>query len=486
MQRWSQLFIPTLREAPAGATSASQIYLLRSGYARRIGGEYHYLPLGQRVLAKLASLLRRKFATFAQEVDLAVGETSLARRATQIAADLRSYKQLPQVWLQMGARDAQAFSFGLADANSAAEVLSSIEEILELCALNFTEATDGPGATDRALIALSEAGDEAVLTCADCAYGATASGAASRLDDVADHPAKGNGLPLEVHTPGARTIEDVSRFLDVAVVHTAKTLTYFSADDGTERPIVALLRGDHMLNESKLGRALGCGFRPMEPAEAQSLFRAPFGSLGPVGIPKDAKPLILVDTALRGRKNLVTGANREDYHFWNVTPERDFIVDKWVDLRVVEAGEPCPACGAPLQERKAIRLASAAVVDSTMTVLDKNGKDAPVLQASYSLDLESILVAAIEQHHDDQGFWLSPSIAPFDVIVTVMSVRDEALMRTAVQIGESLESAGYEVLLDDRDERPGVKFKDADLSGIPYRVTVGKKVPPLDTYYSRC
>jgi len=478
MQRWSNLFIPTLREAPADATSASHIYLLRSGYARRIGGGYSYLPLGCLALEGIAAVVRMEFRGYGQQLQLAQnGGRPFHERAMPVAgAELRSYKQLPTLWYQIGPARVEACSFGLSPAVEELTVLEDLQRMLRICEVNFAPAADGPGENDTAFVTFADRGDEPVLSCKACSYAATALGATSQIKPVIDLEVEGVGGPLEVKTPGQRTIDDVARFLSISAEHTAKTLTYFAGEKRSERPVVALLRGDHKLDEGKLGRALKCGFRPMEPAEAQALFRAPFGSLGPVGIPKDAKPLILVDTALRGRKNLVTGANREDYHFWDVTPERDFVVDRWVDLRVVEAGEPCPKCGAPLQGKRAVRLASAATVDSALTVLDKNGKDDPVHTAHYSIDLENILTTAIEQHHDDQGFWLSPSIAPFTVLICVMSVRDEELMKVAEKLGKDLESAGYSVLLDDRDERPGVKFKDADLSGIPYRVTVGKKV----------
>jgi len=191
---------------------------------------------------------------------------------------------------------------------------------------------------------------------------------------------------------------------------------------------------------------------------------------------------VLVDEALRGRKNLVSGANRENYHLWNVTPERDFAVPQWVDLRSVEAGEGCPQCGTPLEVAKAVEIGHIFKLGYKYSealgarVLAQDGKEVTLIMGSYGIGLERILTSAIEQNHDADGFWLPPQIAPFEVLVTPTNAADEKLMAAAQEAARQLEAAGHDVLLDDRDERPGVKFKDADLVGIPFRITVGKKV----------
>jgi len=235
----------------------------------------------------------------------------------------------------------------------------------------------------------------------------------------------------------------------------------------------------------------------MTAEEIQTVFRAPAGYLGPVKIPAsnaghmgsatqrlllESLPLLLADEALRGRKNLVAGANKEDYHLRNVTPERDFYPTDWVDLRSVSEGEGCPKCGSPLQVGKAMEIGHIFKLGHKYSqsmgaaVLDQNGKEVTPIMGSYGIGVERILTAAIEQNHDEEGFWLPRSIAPFDVIVTSTNVKDATTARAAEEIGEKLEKAGFAVLLDDRDERAGVKFKDADLVGIPYRINVGKKV----------
>jgi prolyl-tRNA synthetase len=261
-----------------------------------------------------------------------------------------------------------------------------------------------------------------------------------------------------------------------------------------------LLRGDHTLNEAKLTTALGGKeFRPMHEEEIQRVFGSPAGYLGPVKVPAlssaeqeigsvtqriilEALPLMLADMALQGRKNLVAGANKENYHLKNVTPLRDFHPTEWVDLRNAAAGEGCPNCGAPLVVGTAMeighifKLGYKYSTSMGLTVLNKEGKEVNPIMGCYGIGMERILAAAIEQNHDAEGFWLSRSIAPFDVVVTPTNVTDANLLRTAEEIARKLEATGFDVLLDDRDERPGVKFKDADLVGIPYRINVGKKV----------
>jgi prolyl-tRNA synthetase len=250
-----------------------------------------------------------------------------------------------------------------------------------------------------------------------------------------------------------------------------------------------LMRGDHQLNAANLSTALaGKETRPMDEEEILQLFGSPAGFLGPLGIDwaknlADNKgPILLVDKALEGRTNLIAGANKQDYHVKNITPGKNFQPTAYVDLRAVASGDPCPNCGSPLRMDTAVEIGHIFKLgykysESMGTrVLDKNGKEVMPIMGCYGIGIERILTAAIEQSNDENGFWLPRSIAPFDVIVTPTNVSDEKLKTTAESIAKRLESAGFDVLLDDRDERPGVKFKDADLVGIPYRVNVGKKV----------
>jgi prolyl-tRNA synthetase len=252
---------------------------------------------------------------------------------------------------------------------------------------------------------------------------------------------------------------------------------------------VLLMRGDHQMNEAKLASAVaGKQTRPMQEEEITSLFHSPAGFLGPIGIEwarslKDIDyPILLVDKALEGRKNLICGANKEDYHLKNVTPGNTFQPTAYADLRSVSAGEACPNCGAALRIDTAVEVGHIFKLGYKYSesmgarVLDRNGKEVTLIMGSYGIGIERILTAAVEQSNDENGFWLPPSIAPFEIVVCPTNVKDATLLNTAVDIATRLEAAGFDVLLDDRDERPGVKFKDADLVGIPFRVTVGKKV----------
>jgi prolyl-tRNA synthetase len=253
--------------------------------------------------------------------------------------------------------------------------------------------------------------------------------------------------------------------------------------------VAAFLRGDHQVNETKLLGALGAAeLRTMQTEELTQYLQAPAGYLGPVGLARDAKPLgegltVVMDKSLEGRKNMVCGANKLDYHLRNVTPGRDFGWTLMADIRSVNEGEGCPVdgCAGKLVVGKAIEVGHIFQLGYKYTesmgarVLDENGKEVMPIMGCYGIGIERILTAAIEQSNDKNGFWLPPSIAPFTVVVTVTNVRDAALAQAGEELAAALEAAGMDVLLDDRDERAGVKFKDADLVGIPYRINVGKK-----------
>jgi len=305
-----------------------------------------------------------------------------------------------------------------------------------------------------------------------------------------------------VHTPGQKTIEDVARFLGVSPKHMIKTLAVMITEEDTTtattktgksraRAVVLLMRGDHQMNEAKLSTAVaGKETRPMQEDEIRELFHAPAGYLGPLGTDwatdmKDSgKPILLVDQALEGRTNLIGGANKENYHVKNLTPGKDFHPTAYADLRSVTAGEACPSvdCGAPLHIDTAVEIGHIFKLGYKYSesmgarVLDHNGKEVAPIMGSYGIGIERILTAAVEQSNDENGFWLPPSIAPFEVVVVATNTSDEKIRTTAEDIARQLEASGYDVLLDDRDERPGVKFKDADLVGIPFRINVGKKV----------
>src|SRR5260221_10864470 len=354
------------------------------------------------------------------------------------------------------------------------------------------------GSQSHEFMCMTDAGEDMVASCEKCGYAANLEKATSQLTPAEDLP--GDGAPEEVHTPGMKTIEEVAKFLGVSPTQKIKTLALMQVEPDKKnpgqvktRPVIVLLRGDHSLNEAKLTTALdGKEFRPMHEEEIQRVFMSPAGYLGPVKVPAlaagaqqlgsvtqaiilEALPLMLADTALKGRKNLITGANKENYHLKNVTPLRDFHPTEWVDLRNVSAGEGCPNCGRPLEVGKAMEIGHIFKLgykyseSMGATVLDKDGKEVAPIMGSYGIGMERILTAAMEQGNDEDGFWLPPAIAPFDVVVTVTNVNDDRLVKTSEDIATRLERTGYDILLDDRDERPGVKFKDADLLGIPFR-----------------
>jgi prolyl-tRNA synthetase len=338
------------------------------------------------------------------------------------------------------------------------------------------------------------AGEDQIVSCDGCDYAANIEKAMSKLDAVEDLKPEGDGQPLEVHTPGQKTIEDVAKFLGVSPKNKIKTLAYMADEvdakgKKTSRAIVVLMRGDHQLNEAKFNGTVAATTRPMEEAEIKALFKSPAGYLGPIGIDwardlkkHEGKPVLLVDKALEGRANLIAGANKEDYHLKNLTPGKTFQPTAYVDLRAVTAGEGCPNCGKALRIDTAVEIGHIFKLGYRYTesmgarVLDKNGKEVTPIMGSYGIGIERILTAAVEQGNDENGFWLPPSIAPFEIVIAPVNVKDEAVRTAAESIAKQLEAAGYDVILDDRDERPGVKFKDADLVGIPFRVTVGKKV----------
>jgi len=320
--------------------------------------------------------------------------------------------------------------------------------------------------------------------------------AKSRLEPVVEMEATGDGMPELVHTPGCAAIADVAEFFKISPASDIKCVAYMGLKRGTAgKPdtwhgVAAFLRGDHQVNETKLLGAVGAAeLRTMQGEELEKYFKGPAGFLGPVGLQQDEKPLqdgltVVVDKSLEGRKNLVAGANKLDYHLRNVVPGRDFAWTLMADIRSVNEGEGCPVdhCAGKLVVGKAVEVGHIFKLGYKYSesmgarVLDVNGKEVTPIMGSYGIGIERILTAAIERSNDKNGFWLPASIAPFTVVVTVTNVGDEALRNAGEALAAELEAAGLDVLLDDRDERAGVKFKDADLVGIPYRINVGKKV----------
>jgi prolyl-tRNA synthetase len=562
MHRWSKLFIPTLREAPADAEVASHKFLLRAGYIRQVGaGIYSYLLLGQRSINKIQAIVRQEMDRIGQEfllpalhprelweesgrwtvmgpnlfklqdrkgAWLVLGMTEEEVMTDIARKELRSYKQLPQIWYQIQTkfRDEPRPRAGLLrvrqfimkdsysfDLDAAGLDLSydkhdvAYRAIFTRSGLNFVavQADSGAmgGSQSQEFMVYAEAGEDLIASCPKCNYAANLEKATSRLPAVEDLPPTGSGEPELVHTPGRRTIEEVGALLDLDAVHQIKTMAYMALTPQAKvgapeiaSPVVVLLRGDHTINPAKLA-ALFPGVRELRPMLAEEIlntFHTPAGYLGPVGLEiltggeqaESGKVTVIMDLALEGRHNLVAGANREEYHLRNVTRGRDFIPTRTADVRNVIEGEDCPQCpaspGNPLKVAKAIEVGHIFKLGYRYSdgmgvrVLDPGGKEVTPIMGCYGIGIERILTAAVEQNHDANGFWLGRSIAPFDVVVTVTNMGDAHLATTGEQVALKLEEAGFDVLLDDRDERAGVKFKDADLIGIPFRINIGKKV----------
>jgi prolyl-tRNA synthetase len=327
------------------------------------------------------------------------------------------------------------------------------------------------GTHSHEFTAPTDAGEDLIALC-DCGYAANLEKAEGNAPPVED-PA-GDSAPQPFATPGQKTIDDLVKFTGESGNRMVKTLVYVVEGQA----ILILLRGDHTLSETKLAATLGTDvFRPSTPEEARALLGANLGSLGPVGL-KGVR--ILADKALKGRRGMITGANHDDTHLRNVTPGRDFTAE-YRDLRVVSAGDLCPKCGRPLRISVSVELGHIFKLGRRYsqamhaTVLDESGREVPLVMGSYGIGVERILSAAVEQNHDADGMFLPGPIAPFEVILTAANMDDPRLRGAAEKLYLEMREHALDVLFDDRAERPGVKFKDADLIGVPYRVTIGKR-----------
>jgi prolyl-tRNA synthetase len=554
MHRWSRLFVPTLREAPADAEVASHKFLLRAGYMRQLGaGIYNYLFLGQRSMNKIIGIVREEMDKIGQEfylpallpkepweqsgrwtgmgdnmfrlkdrkgAELCLGMTHEEIMTTIARSELRSYKQLPQIWYQIQTKfrdeprpksgllrvrqftmkDAYSFDIDKAGLDRSFDLHDAVyRKIFTRCGLKFVavEADSGSmgGSQSQEFMCYTDAGEDLIASCPVCGYAANLEKATSRLDAVAEIDSTGDGMPELVHTPGCAAIADVAAFFKMAESSDIKCVAYMALKRGAVgqpdawHGVAAFLRGDHQVNETKLLSAVGgAELRTMQAEELTKFFNGPAGFLGPVGLKPSGKPLedgltVVIDKSLEGRKNLVAGANKLDYHLRNVTPGHDFSWTLTADIRSVNEGEGCPqdGCSGKLVVGKAVEIGHIFKLGYKYSesmgarVLDVNGKEVTPIMGSYGIGIERILTASIEQSNDKNGFWLPASIAPFTVVVTVTNASDAVLAEAGEKLAAELEAAGLDVLLDDRDERAGVKFKDADLVGIPYRINVGKK-----------
>ncbi len=531
--RWQQAFIPTLRDDPADAEAVSHRLLVRAGFVRQLmAGVYSLLPLGFRTCRKITAVVREEMDRIgAQEfrlpalhpgeiwkqsgrwevmgpemfrlkdrrdTDLCLGMTAEEIFAT-IAGELRSYRALPQIWYQIQTKfrdearpksgvlrvreftmkDSYSLDVDRAGLDRAFQRhFEAYRRIFERCGLDpvAVEASSGSmgGSESVEFMVASDAGEDLIVSCAACGYAANLEKATSAVPVVSD----GAGLPAPERfaTPGVRTIDQLSVFPGgAAAERQIKTLVYVLDGETT----LVLLRGDHPLAEQKLRDATGAReVRPANPAEIRTALGASAGSLGAVGV---RGVRVLADVALEGRRDMVTGANEDDFHLRGVDVSRDIPVSGWVELREVREGEACSLCGAVLAVGKSIEVGHIFKLGTRYSealgarVLDESGASVPIVMGSYGIGIERTMAAIVERSHDAAGIVWPVQVAPYEVVVTVVNPNDVATAEAGVQLYEALQAAGIDVILDDRDERPGVKFKDADLVGIPYRITVGPK-----------
>ncbi|MDT2814444.1 proline--tRNA ligase [Vagococcus carniphilus] len=530
----SKFFMPTLREVPSDAEVISHKMLLRGGYIRQVSsGYYSYLPLAYRVLKNLEAIMREEFeaidanemllpavipadfwkesgryATYGDALmklqdsngkDFILGPTHEETFTDLVRNDISSYKKLPMYLYQIQPkyRDEKRPRFGLLrgrefimkDAYSFHSTKESLDDgfrdferaytkIFERCGLDFRIIIGDGGAMgsndSKEFMAVSEIGEDTIVYSDSSDYSANLEMATSL------YTAKKSHEPLleveKIETPNVGTIQELCDFLDIDATKTIKSLFYIADDE----PVMVLVRGDHELNDIKLKNFLNADF--LEPAteeDSAKYLGADFGSLGPVGLSEKVR--LLADRHVEDVTNSGVGANETGYHYINVTPGRDFEPETYQDFILVKEGEPSPDGQGSLKFAKGIELGHIFKLGTFYSekmdanVLDENGREIPVQMGSYGIGVSRLLAAIAEQNSDENGINWPKGIAPFDVHIIPINPKDETQWNLAIDIEKEMESHGLDCLLDDRKERPGVKFKDADLVGAPFRITVGKK-----------
>jgi prolyl-tRNA synthetase len=537
--RYSEMFLPTGREVPSDAELISHQLMIRAGLIRKLtGGIYSYLPFGYRAIRKVENIVREEMnRAGAQEVFLPMvqpaelwqesgrwvhygkellrfrdrheREYCLGPTHEEVITDLvrheiKTYRQLPRNLYQIqtkfrdeirprfgvmrgrefGMKDAYSFDADEAGAEiSYQKMFEAYNKIFTRCGLNFrpVEADSGSigGSYSHEFMVMADSGEDAIAFCSACAYAANVE-KAEGLKPAQLSELSPSVLPIEeVHTPGVKTIDEVCAFLCVKPEEVVKTLIYTYATEGAPVSLLAvLIRGDMEVNEIKVKNRLGCDLLELA---SDDLILAATGSsrgfAGAIGI----KARVIADYSLLGITDCVMGANREEYHLRHVLPGRDFLVPEYADLRVIRENDPCPRCGEGLRFARGIevghvfKLGTKYSKSMKANYLDRNGREQTIIMGCYGIGISRTVAAAIEQNHDADGIIWPLPIAPYQVIITPVNVNEQSLSETAEDIYQILLKAGIEVILDDRDERAGVKFKDADLIGIPYRITVGPK-----------
>ena len=533
--RYSKYLIPTLKEVPAEAVVASHQLLLRAGFIRKLSaGIYNLLPLGKRTVNKVEQIIREEMnRADAQEIlmptvqpaelwvesgrwqqygpellrfkDRKGAEFCLGPTHEEVVTDIvrrevKSYRQLPVnlYQIQTKFRDEVRPRFGLMrgrefimkdaysfDATAAGAHLSykamfdAYNRIFKRCGLAFraVEADTGNigGSLSHEFQVLADSGEDQILACTQCTYAANVEKAElKRADEAAADPTTFQ-MRLHRKTPNKRTVEEVTAFLKVTPAQLAKTLLYVA--DG--KPIAVMVRGDHEANPLKVKALLKATDLQLATDEVVTeATRAPLGFAGPIGLTIPC----YVDSSVNALANFVVGANEADAHFINVNVGRDFTPTQVADLRAARGGDPCPRCAAGVyQSYRGIEVGHVFYLGTKYsdalrcTFLDAEGKETPMIMGCYGIGVTRTMASAIEQNHDADGICWPMSIAPFQVIVSPLQLKDAAVVEAAEALYRELTARGIEVLLDDRDERPGIKFKDADLLGIPLRATIGQK-----------
>jgi len=531
--RWTQYFINTLREVPADADVISQKLMMRASMIRKVAaGIYTYLPLGLRSVQKLEAIVREemtragsvellmpaiqpaelwmesgRWQKYGKELlriedrherDFVFGPTHEEVITDTVRDSVNSYRQLPVnlYQIQTKFRDEVRPRFGLMrgrefimkDAYSFHDSRESLDatyegmreaytRIFKRCALDHVpvEADTGSigGSASHEFMVLAQSGEDAVVSCPSCRYGANLEKATSKFFEDEPHAVAMTEM-APIHTPGTQTIDDVGRFLKQPTSALVKTLV-FETENG---PVMVLVRGDREANEIKIKNHLGViQLDMLADTKFEATTGGPVGYCGPVGT-KCSK--VLADTSLKGRANWVVGGNKRDTHIGGANPGRDFPEPEYGDFTTVFAGDPCPRCGTKLEIFRGIEVGHVFKLGTKYSeamncrFLDEKGERQPMIMGCYGLGIGRTVAAAIEQSHDADGIIWPMPIAPFEAVVTIIG-KEENVHAAAIDAYEKLKAAGIDVLLDDRDERPGVKFKDADLIGFPLRIAVGAK-----------
>jgi prolyl-tRNA synthetase len=489
--RLSTLLGKTLRHPPSDAHLTSHQLLVRAGYLRTLGGgRFAYLPLGLRTLQHLQLLLLGELSSLGgEEIQVAsLGDTQdLPALVRLVDREVDSYRQLPLLLFQTTSQavpqpssraglfgasqrpvvEIHAFA-GAGEIDLESRVLAALNRVLGVCDLPVVWAYTGD--EDRQAYFVHPSGDEDLVRCPSCDYAAGRSWATTAWPGPPDEP---ESPPVEIATPGCDTIAALAEYLDIPAAETLKMVFYSVKGQVT----CIVIRGDRLVDEAKLARVLGTGWYYASLEEELEAIGAVGGYASPIGL--DAHRVrVVADPSVRSGRNFVSGANRPDYHIQNVNVPRDFAPGEWADLALVEPGDPCPHCGGGLEVEAAFSLAYSAPpapCEPHAEYLNAEGRAQPLWMASWRLDLARLAAAVVEEHHDEYGLIWPAACAPFDVHLVALDVRKEAVAAQAEALYDRLQAGGFAVLYDDRNASAGVKFNDADLIGLPLRLTISKR-----------